>query len=218
MLNRNPSIALFGALLFLGAAPFAAHTYMGGWAVTTVQDLPDYVVTGKPLTLAFTVRQHGRTPLNGLKPEIEARAGTAQLRATANPAKGDGQYQSTITLPHPGEWTITIHSGFMNSSVTLLPLRAVEPGAKMVALTDAERGQRLFLAKGCVTCHGQIAVGPDLTNRQFPAEYVKQILADPKAAFGSRRGATDMPNLNLSQQEIASLAAFVGSDKHAASR
>ena len=210
MFNRNPYIAVSGAVLFLGA--------MGGWAVTTVKDLPDYAVAGKALTLSFIVRQHGQTPLNNLKPEIEASAGTVQLRATATRGKGDGQYESTLTLPHAGEWTITIHSGFMNSGVTLLPLRVIEPGGKAVVLTDADRGQRLFLAKGCVTCHGQIAVGPDLTNREFPVEYVKQLLADPKATFGSRRGATDMPNLNLSQQEIASLAAFVGSDKHAASR
>ena len=36
-----------------------AAIYFGGWASITVEDLPDYVVTGQPVKLAFTVRQHG---------------------------------------------------------------------------------------------------------------------------------------------------------------
>ena len=218
MTRSQPSIAMLGALLLAGAAPFAAHSYMGGWAVTTVQDLPDYVVAGKALTLTYTVRQHGRDLLRNLKPEVEARAGTMQLRALGVPGKSAGQYVSTITLPTAGAWTITIRSGFTDSGVTLLPIQAIEPGGRAVVLNDHERGHRLFIAKGCVTCHGQIAVGPDLTGRQFPVDYVKQLLADPKATFGSRKGANEMPNLNLTTQEIASLAAFVGNAKQAAVR
>ena len=207
--KTRPYIALLGALMFIGAA-------YGGWAVTTVRDLPDYAVAGKALTLDFTVRQHGRDLLRNLKPEIEARSGSTELRATAEAGKSAGQYLSTITLPTPGTWTLTIKSGFMNSGVTLLPIQVIEPGGRAVVLSDQERGHRLFVAKGCITCHGEIAVGPDLKDRQFPVEYVKQLLADPKATFGNRRGATDMPNLNLSAPEIASIAAYIGADKHAA--
>ena len=215
-MNRNqPTIVLLG-LLLVGAASTAAT--FGGWAVTTVQELPDYAVVGKPLTLTFEVRQHGRDLLKGLKPEIEAQSGKTELRAMALPGKTTGQFVSTITLPSAGAWTITINSGFMNSGVTLLPIPAIEAGARAVALSDADRGHRLFLAKGCITCHGQIAVGPDLASKQFPAEYVKQLLADPKGTFGNRRGAQEMPNLNLKPLEIAALAAYVGSAKQSAAR
>ena len=43
----------------------------GGWAVVTVEDLPDYAVAGRAIPLNFTVRQHGVTLLSGLKPTIE---------------------------------------------------------------------------------------------------------------------------------------------------
>ena len=202
--------------LFVIAASSIAASF-GGWAVTTIHQMPDYVVAGKPVNLEFTVRQHGFQYMSGLKPELEARSGTTSLRATALPGKGPGVYASTITLPHAGEWTITIAPGW-GKAVTLLPLQAIEPGAKPVTYTEAERGRRLFVAKGCVTCHGEIAIGPELASREFPVDYLKQLLADPAATFGSRRGAKEMPNLNLSQQEIGSLAAFVSNSKRAAVR
>lgn len=214
MIRRTPFITSLGALLLIAGASIAARSY-GGWAVTTIRDLPDYAVAGKALTLDFTVRQHGFELMRGLKPELEARAGTVSLRATALAGKGAGQYVSTLTLPHAGEWAITIHPGH-GKGVTLLPLQVIEPGARPVMYTEAQRGNRLFVAKGCITCHGDIAVGPDLTTRQFPVEYVTQLLADPKATFGTRKGATEMPNLNLNQQEIAAIAAYIGADKHAA--
>ena len=52
--------------------------YLGGWAAITVEELPDYVVVDRPVTLTFTVRQHGVTRLSGLRPRIEARAGDRQ--------------------------------------------------------------------------------------------------------------------------------------------
>jgi len=58
--------------LFLASLIAAA---IGGWAVITVEQLPDYVTAGQPVTLTFTVRQHGVTRLSGLKPSIEARSG-----------------------------------------------------------------------------------------------------------------------------------------------
>ena len=37
--------------------------HAGGWAVITVDDLPDSVEAAKPIPLSFMVRQHGMTPL-----------------------------------------------------------------------------------------------------------------------------------------------------------
>jgi mono/diheme cytochrome c family protein len=138
------------------------------------------------------------------------------LLATALPGKDRGQYLSTLTLPHSGQWSITIAA--FGKPVTLAPFEVIAPNGKPPVYTEAQRGHRLFVAKGCITCHGDIAVGPDLATRQFPVDYVKELLADPKKTFGNRRGAEEMPNLNLSAAEIASIAAYVGADKHAALR
>src|SRR5882672_1635003 len=200
------------ALPFLLAVPLLAA--YGGWAAITVEDLPDYGVVRQPLNLTFTVRQHGVTKLSNLEPRVEARAGGVTTAAAAQPGKAAGQYTARLVLPQAGEWTITIHSGFMGSRVTLVPLQVIEAGAQApLALSAADRGRRLFVAKGCVTCHlhgdvsgsGVVAVGPDLTGRRLAPEYLQRFLADP-AMIGS---ANRMPNLNLKQPEIAALIAFL---------
>src|SRR5438094_9355298 len=160
--------------LFLASVIAAA---IGGWAVITVEQLPDYVTAGRPVTLSFTVRQHGVTRLSDLKPSIEARSGDLTTTATASPGRETGQYASTLSLPRAGEWTITIHSGFLDRQVTLLPLSGIAPGAATPpSPSQPQRGRRLFVAKGCVTCHGPPEGGgsgggagrPELTTQPLP--------------------------------------------------
>lgn len=195
----------------------------GGWAAITVEDLPDYGVARQPLNLTFTVRQHGVTRLSNLEPRVEARASGVTTAAVAVAGSEAGQYTARLVLPQAGEWTITIHSGFGNSNVRLLPLAVIEPGAAAPrALADAERGRRLFVAKGCVACHlhrdvsgsGLVAVGPELTSRPLAPEYLQRFLADP-SIVAAPSGSFQMPNLNLKQPEIAALIAFLNTERQA---
>ena len=193
----------------------------GGWASITVEDLPDYGVARQAMSLTFTVRQHGLEKLRGLEPRVEARAGgegAATTTVLARPGKETGQYTAQLVLPQAGDWTITIHSGFGNSRVTLVPMEVTEANAPApAALLAGERGRRLFVAKGCVTCHvhrdvkgsGRVAVGPELSTRGLAPEYLQRFLADPSSTGSSNR----MPNLNLKPAEIASLIAFLGNER-----
>jgi len=198
----------------------------GGWAAITVEDLPDYVMARQAIDLSFMVRQHGVWPLEDLHPRVEAKSATREVSVAATPASKTGLYTARLTLPEPGRWTITIRSGFGNSNVTLLPLQALSPGAPAPApLADAERGRRLFVAKGCVSCHlhravneTSIAVGPELTERRFAPEYLARFLADPAAVIPPRAGAPSMPNLGLKPAEIAALTAFLNGGGAEASR
>src|SRR2546427_11765644 len=79
---------------------------VGGWAAITVEDLPDQVVARQPVTLAFTVRQHGVKPLDGLKAKVAATAGSLEASAAAAAGPGNGQYTAPPTLPPAGPWTI----------------------------------------------------------------------------------------------------------------
>ena len=194
----------------------------GGWAAITVEDLPDYGVARQPLNITFTVRQHGVTRLSNLEPRVEARSSGGTTAAVAVPGSEAGQYTARLVLPQAGEWTITIHSGFGPSRVTLLPMPVIEPTARApLALPAAERGRRLFVAKGCLTCHlhrdvsgsGTVAAGPELTGRRAAAEYLQRFLADP--AGTAQSGASQMPNLNLKQPEIAALVAFLNTERQA---
>ena len=125
------------------------------------------------------------------------------------PTATRGRYGASITLPRAGEWTVTIRSGFGKSDVTLLPLPVVDAGARPARIpSDGERGERLFVAKGCVTCHVQIPVGPKLESKRFDATVLAAFLANPKRAVPVR-GQPEMPNLGLQQREIASLVAYL---------
>jgi mono/diheme cytochrome c family protein len=193
----------------------------GGWAVITVDSLPDYVVAGRPFSLSFAVRQHGMKLLNGLAPSIVVKRSDVQTTYSAQPGTAEGHYAATLTLPTAGDWTVTVQSGFMNSVRTLLPITAVEMRGPMPpAMTDVERGRNLFVAKGCVTCHvnakvnttSDVPVGPDLTEKRYTAEYLARFLANPAAVLPPKPNAATMPTLGLSDREIASLVAFINAD------
>jgi mono/diheme cytochrome c family protein len=212
----------------LAVLPAIAH-HAGGWAVITVDELPDYVVAGEPVTLAYTVRQHGVTPLGGLTSgQVIARAGDLPVRAAPTPQRETGRSAATLTLPRAGAWVITIESGFNDRRTTLLPLPAIASRtAAHPPLTAAERGRRLFVAKGCGTCHmrgelgGEIDVGPALTGKQYPSTDLAKFLADPTnspAAMARPAGARRMPNLQLYPAEIAALVAFINAPANAAGR
>jgi len=183
-------------------------------------------VARQPLDLAFMVRQHGVRPLGGLSPRVEAKSGNLETTVAARASGETGRYTATLTLPEPGRWIITIRSGFGTSNVTLVPLLGVAPSAPAPApLADAERGRRLFVAKGCVTCHlhravneTSIAAGPELTGRRFAPEYLARFLADPAAVIPPASGAFGMPNLHLKPTEIAALTAFLNTAGQEASR
>ena len=219
-MTKRPWFLIAPVLLLL---PLSAGL-VGGWAVVTVEQLPEYAVAGEPVTLRFMVRQHGVDPLKNLRPTIDARAGgNPAASVAARPGKTAGQYVATFTPPEPGDWTLTIHSGFGNSKLTLLPIPAIRQGAPApAALADSERGKRLFVAKGCVGCHLRSEaglaigekIGPELTGKRYQAEFLRRFLADP-AANPTRTGTFRMPNLLLQPAEIGALVAFINSERTA---
>jgi mono/diheme cytochrome c family protein len=207
-----------------GVAVLATVAFtLGGWAVITVEDLPDSAVAGQPLDLAFKVRQHGMGIMTDLRPVVEARSGDERVRAGARAGR-NGLYEAALTLPESGEWSITIHSGFNDNRVTLLPMTASDSHSRTAAVAQPERGRRLFVAKGCLRCHvhdavdgsGDIGTGPELTDVQLPAEYLARALADP--AVIPRRSTEEMPDLDLKSEEIAALVAFLRGEARRADR
>ena len=222
-MRRKPLLLLLPTF----AALTAATWYLGGWAVITVDDLPDYVSVGQRVPLSFVVRQHGMKPLDGLQPRIEAKSGSLELTVAATPVGASGHYVAPVNLPRAGEWTLTIYSGFGPSKATLVPLRAVDAhDGATPAITPRERGRRLFIAKGCFTCHVNseatdqrgLAVGPELTGRRYPPDYLAKFLADPAAMRPTTPVGWQMPNLALKDREIASLVAFLNADRQLSER
>lgn len=221
-----------GALIVASTVAFAS---MGGWAVVTVSKIPSAWIAGKPLQLSWQVRQHGVERLEGLKPTLEGRAGSRRVTGTTWAFSEDGQkgYRGSITFPEPGNWQVTVHSGFGRSKAVLIPWRVVDSVTAVrgtveahlqkigvAALPEAEQGRRMFAAMGCATCHMHAAVGitgevsdfgPDLTNRSFPPDYLARFLADP--SIKPPTNGRQMPSLALRSKDIAPLVAFINDER-----
>src|SRR5438094_7801603 len=100
-------------MLKLASALIAGFVAMGGWAVVTVKDMPEYFVAGRQYTIEFQVRQHGRTLLSGLRPELVIAApatGESVIPAISRPDAGT--YAVSFTAPAAGDVRLTIRSGF----------------------------------------------------------------------------------------------------------
>jgi cytochrome c551/c552 len=189
----------------------------GGWVVITVTDVPALVPVGKPVQLAYAVRQHGRHLVGGLTGSIEARKGAKIVRLVTSPASERGHYAAALTLSDAGDWTIEIVSGFGGQfDASRMTLRAVDGVGPASAFSEAERGRQLFAAKGCITCHvdarvdgRSISVGPTLTAKRYQPDYLKRFLADPSNA---RADESKMPDLHLHATEIGPLVAFINAE------
>ncbi len=203
-------------MLKLVAAVTAGLVPMGGWAVVTVKDLPEYFVAGQQYTIEFQVRQHGRTLLSGLRPQLVMNEVTIPAVARSS----EGTYAVTFTAPAPGQVSLTIRSGFGNTELHLYPETVVAAGTSRPGIAPHERGQMLFVAKGCNTCHSNIdlvnrpdnqaalTVGPELGGRHLAREYVMQKVKNPASQV--------MPDLGLSDAEASAIAAFLSGERAAA--
>src|SRR2546423_13034634 len=92
------------AVLVLASTGGMAFSF-GGWAVITVDDLPQSFTVGQPVSLAFTVRQHGHTPLDHLSPTILATdktGGAAEAHASAAASGPTGDHGAWFFVPRAG--------------------------------------------------------------------------------------------------------------------
>ena len=88
------------------------------------------------------------------------------------------------------------------------------------ALSPLDRGRQLFAAKGSVTCHEKIddpglaelqtlKVGPYLTGRTFPTDYLVVKIKNPAENRGTPVNGVVMPQLELDMAEIEAVVSFI---------
>ena len=208
-------------MLKVAAALIAGFVTMGGWAVVTVKDVPEYFVAGQPYTIEFQVRQHGWRLMSDVQPELRVSASAGDNQRIAAKNLGNGAYAVSFTAPRAGQVYLTIAGGWGASNLSLYPAPVVAAGAPPPpALAQADRGRLLFVAKGCNSCHSNIdlvnrpdnqslAIGPELGGRHLAREYVIQKIKNPNSE--------KMPTLGLSDVEATAIAAFLNGDHAAAS-
>lgn len=217
--------------LLWGALAVGADYMLGGWAAITVENPAMSVEGGGTYRMEFTVRQHGVEPMSGLKPEVTYRANTGGAKTVAAvPAGKDGRYVAAISVPAGEALDLKIEAGWREARLNLLPVAIVPKGGAVPVLAAAEWGRRLFVAKGCGTCHvnGDVPefaardnrsfkVGPDLTGRRLDAAYVRQRITDPTSLPALSKWDR-MPQLGLSSQETDALVALIAGPSRAALR
>jgi len=120
-------LAIFLSLLITYPA------FAGGWAVITLDELPSGAVAGEPLTVGFTVRQHGRTLMTGLSPKVTAILGAEKLVFPAEADGGPGHYAATLTLPKAGDWQWAIEAFTMYQPMPMLSVVAASETATLPA-------------------------------------------------------------------------------------
>lgn len=112
-------LAIFLALVL------AVPAFAGGWAVITLDELPSDVVAGKPLTIGFTVLQHGKTPMADLSPIIVANLyKDEEFKVFAEPEGEPGHYTATLTFPTEGDWQWSIKAFTMDQKMPMLRVAA----------------------------------------------------------------------------------------------
>jgi len=112
-------------LALLLALVIAIPVFAGGWAVVTLDELPSNVVAGEPLTIGFTVLQHGRTPMTDLEPTVTAKLSfDEKLVVYAAPEGKPGHYAATITFAKEGEWEWSIQAFTMDQPMPVLTVAA----------------------------------------------------------------------------------------------
>ena len=112
-------------LALLLALVFVFPAFAGGWAVITLDELPTNVVAGKPLTIGFTVLQHGKTPVTNIDPTVTAKLSLDEkLVVYAEPEGKPGHYVATLTFPKEGNWEWSIQAFTMDQPMPMLTVAA----------------------------------------------------------------------------------------------
>jgi mono/diheme cytochrome c family protein len=103
----------------------AIPVFAGGWAVITLDELPGDVAAGEPLTIGFTVRQHGITLMDGLYPTVTARLPDGeQFVVDAEQDDKPGHYTATLIFPKDGKWEWSIQAFSMDQPMPALNVTA----------------------------------------------------------------------------------------------
>jgi hypothetical protein len=106
-------IALVLVLAVLGGAEVA---HAGGWATVELGESPSGLATGKPWRVELIVKQHGVTPMEGVKPSITIVSPKgARHTFAAHPTGQVGHYVATVEFPASGRWSAEISDGFTNA-------------------------------------------------------------------------------------------------------
>jgi hypothetical protein len=103
-------------LLVLAVLIPAEVAHAGGWATVELGEAPSGLVVGKPWRVELIVKQHGITPMEGVKPSITIVSSQGAERMFPARATGrTGHYVADVEFPSGGTWSARISDGFTDA-------------------------------------------------------------------------------------------------------
>jgi hypothetical protein len=124
-------LALAAALASMLTLALAATALAGGWANAVMDTPPDGPAgPNEPVTLGFTLMQHGVTPVDWGNAQIvltNAESGE-RVTAAAHPEGSTGHWVAEVTLPANGSWNYEVRHDLQITMMGAQPI-SVGPAA-----------------------------------------------------------------------------------------
>ncbi|MEA2419231.1 MAG: hypothetical protein QOE60_1437 [Thermoleophilaceae bacterium] len=139
-MRTTPTAVLAVAAALLSASGAAA----GGFATVGLDPLPD---GSQAWHAQLTILQHGRTPLDGLRPKLIVERGSVRRVFVAKPAGQPGVYSVEVAFPSGGTWSYVVDDGFTMTH-SFPPVRV--GGGESAPSADEGPDMRLALAVAAV--------------------------------------------------------------------
>jgi hypothetical protein len=121
-------------LVALLALLFATPASAGGWATAELAPPPEGIKVGETWTATVTILQHGRTPLDGVKPSVIVSDGKSlKIPVAARWTGKPGIYEAKVKIPHAGYWRYAVYDGFTQyggAQMHAFPAFQVEPAGE----------------------------------------------------------------------------------------
>jgi hypothetical protein len=111
----------------------------GGFATVGVNPSPDGIGPGEPWQVELTILQHGRTPLQGVEPQVVVTRGSVQRTFSTRPTGRPGVYAAEVVFPSAGIWRYVVDDGFTMTHHTFPPVRVGDGDDSVAAAAPAAR-------------------------------------------------------------------------------
>jgi hypothetical protein len=164
--------AKLATLTALAALIVPSTALGGGFATVGLSPPPDDLGAGTPWNVELEVLQHGRTPLEGVKPRVIVSGNGDREVFPARETKRPGIYRAEVVFPSAGTWRYAVDDGFSQTH-TFGPVRIGGGEETTVAASPAssDGGPDVGLALAIAAIAGVVAaLGLAVVRRRPTAE------------------------------------------------
>jgi hypothetical protein len=135
---RHRALFLAGLTSILLTAVMSATALAGGWASAVMDAPPDGPVRpDEPVTVGFTLLQHGETPVDWGETRLAAINDTTgqEVVVDARLQGSAGHWAATIRLPDGGTWRYEVRHELLITPVGFVPVSVIASGTDVPTTT-----------------------------------------------------------------------------------